>query len=431
MTQPAVFARRATNTRSILARTLLAIAVLVPVSFLFATVWQSDSQKVAFTTQERRGITYLRALEPVTMALAQAQSAAVSGSTVSFDALDRAVLAAGTVDDQIGTSLRTQDRWSGIRTKIQQLHTRTIVGPTAAYTAYSEITGLVLALTQKVRDESGLIRDPDADTYYLEDAAASQLPEGVIAAGQYSDLIVMALHRPAAQQTSAIEDIIAARAQLLSNANSLGDDVSLAIAATASQTLSGDLLAKLDRFRLGTDALIPVGVLSNGHVSTASSAQASTNKAEVQDAAVDLSAAMLTATDRLLVKRIDTVKSNEQTMILTLVAAILIALTPLTLVLVPRGGRRAPNRAREGTRRHGVVPASRDAGRGGLVGSGTRDESDRAGAAYQGPMDRVRVRRGTQEEPVTETDRVPALPGTRPRAQRPSTSQWDGPGAAR
>ena len=66
--------------------------------------------------------------------------------------------------------------------------------------AYQEVTDLLLALYGKVRDESGLVHDPDADAYQLQESVGANLPIAVIAAGRLADLAVFASGLPEAQR---------------------------------------------------------------------------------------------------------------------------------------------------------------------------------------------------------------------------------------
>ena len=64
------------------------------------------------------------------------------------------------MDARIGDELLSQERWAGLRAKLEALRGRSPADPEAAYTAYGEATDLLLALHRKVRESSGLVRDP-------------------------------------------------------------------------------------------------------------------------------------------------------------------------------------------------------------------------------------------------------------------------------
>jgi hypothetical protein len=353
---------------------LLALAVLVPATVLFTQVWGDAGGKVAYAQKERRGIAYLMALGPVETALTDAQSSAVSGVAVNTSRLRQAVDAAAHADQRYGGDLRTHERWSELSTRIGALSGRQAGTPAATYSAYSQVTALLLALYDKVRNESGLIRDPDADVYYLEDGAAQELPEGVVAAGQYGDLIIVALGESAQQRDNTVGDIIQTRAALASNASDLTDDLQLAVDATASRTLSSDLLARLDRFRRGIDALAPGNISTQNKVTSADSDRVATNRAATESSAADLSSAILKAIDGLIVTRIDGLDGQRQLAAVLLIVAALLALAPAGLLLA---GRR---RAQRATARGGPTGTAGPGGPGGTAGPAGPGDPVGAGA---------------------------------------------------
>jgi hypothetical protein len=335
MTTPAP-RRHWLDSRLPLLSALLALAVLLPAAALFAQGWGDTSEKVAFAQRERHGLAYLMALGPVETALTDAQSTAVAGVTGNDTRLNHAVDAATAVDQRYGGELRTRERWSELRTRIGALSGRDIDSPATAYSSYSQVTALLLALYDKVRSESGLIRDPDADVYYLEDGAAQELPEGVVAAGQYGDLIAIALGQPAAQQADTVGGIIQARSSLAGNAVDLTDDLQLAVDATVSRTLSSELLSRLDRFRRSIDALAPADVATANRVTAADADRVSANRAATESSAADLSSAILRSIDGLIVTRLNGLTGENRLAIGLLVVAALLAVAPTGLLLLAR-----------------------------------------------------------------------------------------------
>src|SRR3954452_20478785 len=178
------------------ARMLFPLALLMSVSVLFALVWQSVGDQSGYANSERDGIRYIQALGPLEIALTNAESAAVNGGTAAREPLTRAIEAVAQVDKELSGSLRTQDRWTELRTKIESLPASG--ASTAIISAYGGANDLLLALMDKVRNTSKLIRDPEANSYYLEDGAAQELPEGIVAAARYTDLLVSVAKQSAA-----------------------------------------------------------------------------------------------------------------------------------------------------------------------------------------------------------------------------------------
>ena len=98
-----------------------------------------------------------------------------------------------------------------MRAKLEALRGRSATDPEAAYTAYGEVADLLLALHRKVRESSGLVRDPDADSFFLQDSAGQELPEAVVAAGRLADLGTLVSRRPAAEQPRGLMELTGLR----------------------------------------------------------------------------------------------------------------------------------------------------------------------------------------------------------------------------
>ncbi|WP_436536127.1 hypothetical protein [Actinoplanes sp. HUAS TT8] len=312
------------------ARVLLPIVLVMSVTVLFTMVWQSTGEQSDFASLERDGVKYIQALSPLEIALSSAESAVVAGGEAKTDQVTRAVEAVAAVDKDLNDTLGTQDRWDGLRTKIQGLPASGTAP--AVIAAYGTVHDLLLALMDKVRNNSKLIRDPDADLYYLEDGAAQELPEGLAATARYTNLLLGG---------GGLVDITSAGSDLASNAQDLSDDIRLAVeAGGASGGLGGTLLSKLDRFNRATDTLQPLAapvVSGKGRVDAEQVAKA---RDEAQAAAADLSAALLDQIDLGLKDRISSLNERRLLAAAAFVLAVLLAFTPIGVTLA--GRRRRP-----------------------------------------------------------------------------------------
>jgi hypothetical protein len=319
---------------------LLVFALLIPAGALFGQAWQGQSDRLSFAARERHGIEYLTSLGKVTTALTDAQSAAVAGRSADRAALTRAVDATTAVDDRLGEELRTSERWSGLRVKIEALSAVPPGDKTRAYESYGEVTDLLLALYGKVRENSQLIRDPEADTYFLQDGAAEELPESVVAAGQFADLVVIAAARPASERTTAIAELTAARESVLDPAADLADGLQSAVDSTESRTLGGNLLSRLDRFRRSMDALAASAGTLDGRAPLPSADRLDTARTDVQAAASELSGAILAELDVLIEDRRSAIGTERLLSLAALAVAVLGCAVPAVVALVRRRRRR-------------------------------------------------------------------------------------------
>ncbi len=356
MTAQVMPARHSAARRSVLSRIILAVAFLVPLVILFIQAWQTDSGKVAAAQGEKRGLQYLGALQPVISAVADSESVAVGGSKPSFDIVDQTVLTMSDVDDQIGAGLQAHVLWAEARSDIANLHGQ-VFDPRTALSKFGAVSAELLGLADKVREVSGLIRDPDPDTYYLEDACANQLPGSIVYAGQYGDYAAIGVTSVGPQMAGDNANIIASRAALIAASDDLGADVQSAVDATASRSLSADLLAKLDAYRLAIDGLAPAQIPQAGHTSDQDSAQAAADKATVVNAATALSGAMYGALGALLDTRISSVSGHRWMLLAVLLVGVVVALVPLVLLLVRRSTKAV--RTLSATERRGEDPPAR------------------------------------------------------------------------
>lgn len=322
-------------------RGLLALAILVPVVVLFLQVRQTTHEKLTFGRLERHGIEYLQALAQVTTALTNAQSSAITGRAPTGDTLTRAVDNAAAVDQRYGDELRSHDRWAGVRGKIEVLPSQSLANPIAVFNAYSEASSLLLALYGHIRDTSQLVRDPDADSYYLEDGVVEQLPQAIVSAGQLADLIVLAPLRQESDRAQTVAELIAARAAMTGPTANLTGDLQSAVDGTESRTLSGNLLSRLDIFQQRMDTLAAVGTPPTGNQQGADARKVTTAWADMQQAASELTGTLLLELDTLISKRIDGINGKQRLSIAMLVLATLLAFTPLAVTMLPQRGRPA------------------------------------------------------------------------------------------
>ena len=314
------------------ARMLYAIALLVSVSVLFAMVWQSVGEQSDYATSERDGVRYIQALGPLEIALTNAESAAIHGESAPREPLTRAVEAVAAVDQELRGQLRTQDRWAELRAKIETLPG---TGASATIiTAYGGANDLLLALMDKIRNTSKLIRDPEADTYYLEDGAAQELPEGIVAAARYTDLLVSVAGQSAAERAKALVDVSSAHSDLSSNAQDLSDDVRLAVEAADGGDLGTALLSKLDRFNRSIDNLTPLMSPLQSGKGGIDATRVTKARDETQSAAADLSASLLAQIDVALSDRLSSLSLRRLLAVGVLVVSVLLALAPIGLSLM-------------------------------------------------------------------------------------------------
>jgi hypothetical protein len=325
MTRSAPRSRARSGALSVLL-SILVVALLVPTGVLFTQNWRDLGDRASATARELDGVAYLRSLQQVTFAVVDAQSATVVGDTVSRDAIVVAVQQADATDAQLGGRLRTTERWNGIRSRLETLRAAPAAAdPTQTVAAYREVGDLLLALYAKVRDESGLSHDPDADAFHLQSSAAGELPIAVIAAGRLADAAVLALAArtatagqpatPATQQQlfQVVSELAAQRVTVQNASNRLVDDLRSAVDSTESRTLGGNLLSRLDRYQRTADLVLALFAQAGaaGSATSADKSGIGVARGGLQAAAGELSSTMLNEVERLLKTRADAIDRDR------------------------------------------------------------------------------------------------------------------------
>ncbi|GGM31017.1 hypothetical protein GCM10011608_14490 [Micromonospora sonchi] len=303
MTVPASRVRRRPRTPGRLLPLLLATVLLLPVAFLVIQGHRFVDADRDALEREQLGVEYLRALGPVTEALVNAQSAAVTRRPLPRETLDRAVEQAAAVDARIGDELRTSERWAGIRAKLEALPERSLTDPEAAFAAYGEVTDLLLALYSKVRQTSGLIRDPDVDSYFLQDGVGEEMPEALIAAGRLTDLAILIERRSAADQGRSLMELATLRFAALQPARDLVNNLRAVVESSANAQLGASVLNPFDAYQRAVETMALLALPNqSGRVDTARLTGA---RNQAQQAAKQLQPVLLDEIDRLLADRID------------------------------------------------------------------------------------------------------------------------------
>ncbi|SCE81440.1 hypothetical protein GA0070558_10837 [Micromonospora haikouensis] len=345
MTVPAQRGPRRPNRTGRILPLVLVVALLAPVAFLFVQQRRHSGEERDLIVRERLGVEYLRVLGPLTLALVDAQSAAVAGRTVSRESLGRAVEDVAAADARLGDDLRTHERWTGLRAKLEALPEKGLTDPQATFAAYGEATDLLLSLHRKVREASGLVRDRQADSFYLQDAISDELPESLVATGRLGDLAAVAAELPDAQRIAMVSQLGALWTSAISPANDLINNLRAAVDSTDSTKLGANVLAPLDTYQRSIERL---GALA-APTSTArlqdeaATARALTNliaaRTAAQEAARQLQPVILDELDALLTDRIDQLDRERRLAAGATVLAVLL-LGALGALIVARRDRR-------------------------------------------------------------------------------------------
>jgi hypothetical protein len=319
---------------------LVTILVLAPAGVLFAWVWNDNQDQRDGTKQEQQGVEYLTSLSPLISGLVEAQSSALQGVSTAPASLTAAVARVATVDQRLGDTLGTHERWSGLRDKIQRLPS--VAGSAIEiFQAHVEVTDLALALYNAVREDSQLVRDPDNDLSNLQQALAVDLPATVVQVSRMGDLsqMVANITGSAAQRQQAQAILVpqfgAAVQQVNTDVASLTDNLQSAVDDTESTTLSGNLVTSVDSFRRGVESFTRGADPTGGKPNTATMATA---QSQLQSSLSGLSGVLVREMNGLLQDRLDRLDTRRLEVLIT--AGVLMLLVLIALILLLTGQRR-------------------------------------------------------------------------------------------
>jgi methyl-accepting chemotaxis protein len=168
---------------------LMATVTILPFGLVtYKMVASIDAMGVQFASHERQGLEYYRPLLELLKNLQQHRglSAAILGGDASFGSrlagkrtdIENDLKAVNEVDQRLGTTLRTTQKWSVLRDSARSLF---VGGPgRSAAESFAEHTKVIedtVSLITHVGDTSNLTLDPDLDSYYLMNIIIFQGPE--------------------------------------------------------------------------------------------------------------------------------------------------------------------------------------------------------------------------------------------------------------
>jgi hypothetical protein len=332
-----------------LIRILAVLLLFVPIGILFVASRSTAVDEQNRTAKEQLGVDYLRALQPLTVALLAAQSEGVAGRSVNSAAMTQAFAAMDAADTREGETLGLRDRWQGLRAKIQGLPPQG--QPRAMYTAYVEAADLMLALYGRVQQTAGLAADPQGDVVSLNRVVAVDLPGVNVALGRYADLTQAGVGSDLT--ASALAEVLAQRQAVGTPGRDLVDSLQAAVDSTTSVSLSGDLLGEVDGMRRSLDALTNAPTPAGNHLAAADATAANTLRANAASASAALSAKVLDAIAELLGQRNDAAGQDltRANLAVGAAAALAILLIVLEAVGLPRRPEQASDPSQAAARR--------------------------------------------------------------------------------
>jgi methyl-accepting chemotaxis protein len=326
---------------------LVLLAFVVPLGLLGQFYWLNAGAQIDFAAQERDGVAWLQALSPAISAAQEQRALAVRG--LAGNASSSADLASGNARIKLAIDRLTQtDRESGSLlnaekplAEIQRLFTAlpestASVPPARLRAAYDELIAAMLAAGSHIGDSSGLVLDPDLDSFYLMQAAVIDGP-GIVDA--LARLRQAGAALPASANEATVVRALAAPAEMAR----LGIErqragLGRAIASTPDLAEPLGLTARLAPIAA---QLAAVDARVQGSVAAPTAAQWWTDSTAALEAAITLNNACLSTLDKLLTARIERLQSERFTRLIIALASVLPALYLLSAMYsVLQGGLR-------------------------------------------------------------------------------------------
>ncbi len=164
---------------------VLAALMAIPTALLLWGAWQSNKAVTDFAKAELTGANYLRLVDPLLLPLHRHHLAmrfpkidsAVKLRPDAVSAVDAQLAKLEAAQPQFEASLESGAVVTEIRKSWALIKAMPESNPELVDRAHLRLVNAVELLREYVGDKSGLVLDPDADTYYLMDGVLVQMPQ--------------------------------------------------------------------------------------------------------------------------------------------------------------------------------------------------------------------------------------------------------------
>ena len=160
---------------------------LIPVILLITMLAAEKNEGIRSATNELSGITYIEPVRRLQQYMAEHRGMGngyLSGN-LSFETplrnkrnKIRSILSEiDVINEKLGTRFATNEPWQTIKNDWRSIdRTFSSLKPAESFKLHTQLISKVMALMLKVGDKSGLILDPNIDSYYLMDLVVAKIP---------------------------------------------------------------------------------------------------------------------------------------------------------------------------------------------------------------------------------------------------------------
>ncbi|NOQ93997.1 MAG: HAMP domain-containing protein [Methylophaga sp.] len=315
---------------------LISIVFLVPIVLLITLLLSQLGSGIATAEKETRGLEFVKTVRQMYQHLPQHRgmtNAYLNGSS-SFKSkilskrkeIVADIAAIDAVNSRLGEEFSTQSLWAEIKQDWKQLEPNAFYNP--AKQTFQEHTALIAkiyTLFEHISNKSGLVLDPELNTFYIMDAIVYRLPNVTENLGQSRGMGsgIAAGGTISLDQRIALGTLLA---RIESNAKAVNDG--MAIALEENPQLKVELSALLESSKSATDNFIDKvtsELLTAEFISSNSSDIFAAGTAAIK-ANYQVYDTLVPVLDRLFQDRVDRFASQRLTTLVTVLITLLIAI---------------------------------------------------------------------------------------------------------
>ncbi len=167
---------------------VIGFLLVLPLALVLNQFLLQANKDIDFAVKEQIGLEYIQPVMKLLQDVEQHRgwsSAFLNGDTSTKDQItakqadvDADLAAIEAVDQKLGSTLKTVDRWKEIKTDWQDLKSQVLTLNTEDnYAKHGELTTDIVNLITHVGNTSNLILDPNISTYYLMDTSIVKAPQ--------------------------------------------------------------------------------------------------------------------------------------------------------------------------------------------------------------------------------------------------------------
>jgi len=243
---------------------LISIVFLVPIILLISLLMNHLGAGIASAEKEMRGLEYIKTVRQLYQHMPQHRgmtNAYLNGaSSFRGKILDKRkaivadIEAIDEINSRFGDEFKTHTLWASIKQEWQQLEPNAFNNPAKqTFQQHTALIAKIYSLFELVSDESGLVLDPELNTYYLMDSIVYRLPNVTENLGQSRGMGsgIAARGIISLEQRIALGTLLA---NIKSNAKSVNNG--MAVTLRENPQLEAELSALLASSKSATDKFI-------------------------------------------------------------------------------------------------------------------------------------------------------------------------------